>query len=251
MKKKDRYHAHLVKKGKAGKGSSESYWNDEYSRAGDGSDLALSMNPSEDLQKFLRWLERDTGRQYLNPTASVTDLGCGNGRNLIYLAESYGMHGYGFDISTSAISQAQKASNSWNLKYEARSIAGDIPVPDNSQTLVLDMMTSHFLKADERQKLRDEIIRILKPGGWLFFKTFLLDEDKHAKRLIAENPAEEENSYIHPRMGVAEHVFTEQEIEQLLGDQFIIHKIQKSHRHLQQGKAFKRRSISIYAQKAI
>jgi len=231
-------------------GKSRTFWNKEYrqkdSRNGH---LALSNNPSEDLEKFTRWLERQSGREFLNPLAKALDLGCGNGRNLIFLSENFGIKGTGYDISGEAISSAKKLSKEFPIQYEIRSIVGDITIPDESQTIVLDMMTSHFLKKDEREHLHDEIARVLKPGGWLFFKTFLLDEDKNAKRMLEENPAEEAGSYIHPKIGVAEHVFTEEEIVEDLSKHFTIHKIVKSHRHLLRGKAAKRRSISVYAEK--
>lgn len=229
----------------AGKG--QAFWNAEYKT---GNHLALSDNPSEDLAKFTRWLERDSGRAYLNPTASVLDLGCGNGRNLIYLARNFGMKGTGYDISHEAIAQAKRASSDLLIEYQARSIANPLLVPDESQTLVLDMMTSHFLNAEERLNLLAEIVRVLKPGGWLFLKTFLRDDDEHAERLLRESPAEEKGSYIHPKIGLAEHVFTEMEIENALSKKFIIHKISKSHGHLRKNGTGKRRSISIYAQKS-
>ena len=71
----------------------------------------------------------------------------------------------------------------------------------------------------------------------------------HRLRLLRENPTEETGTYIHPKIGVAEHVFTEEEIKKTLEKDFTIHKIIKSHRHKNKGKAFKRRSISIYAER--
>jgi len=229
------------------KRSGQAFWDAEYK---EGGHLALSVNQSEDLEKFTRWHLREYGKETLNITSSVLDIGCGNGRNLIWIAENFGMRGVGYDISSQAVAQARKRSIELNLNltYEARSIAGDIPLPSNSQSLVLDMMTSHFLKADERAHLIHEIYRVLRPGGFLFYKTFLLDEDIHAKRMILENPTDEKNTYIHPKIGVPEHVSTQEEIEDLYGKFFTIHKIQKSHRH--RGKGAKRRSIVVYLEKA-
>lgn len=224
--------------------NSPAFWEKEYKNA---SHLALSDNPSEDLVKFTRWMEREHGRTFLNPTASVVDLGCGNGRNLIFLAQNFGMRGTGIDISSQAITLAKKLSGDLPLTYHVQSIGKPLPVPDNSQTIALDMMTSHFLKEEERKNLIAEIVRILRPGGWLFWKTFLRDDDEHAERLLRESPAEEKGSYVHPKIGVAEHVFTEEEITESLGDAFFIHKITKSHAH--RGPAGKRRSMSIYAQR--
>lgn len=222
------------------------FWNKEYRT---GEHLALSMEPSEDLLKFLRFLEREYGREYLNPLASAVDLGCGNGRNLIHLAKTFRMRGIGYDSSREAVDQARRESVGLPLSFEVRRLEEPLPLQDASQTLALDMMASHVLREKARAALRSEIARILKPGGWLFWKTFLREEDRHAERLLRQHPGDEEGTYIHPEIGVAEHVFTEEEIERVLADNFTIHKILKSHRHLSRGKAFKRRSVSVYAQR--
>lgn len=222
------------------------FWDKEYSNA---EHLALSTEASEDLEKFTRYIERLSKRTILNPTASVLDCGCGNGRNLIFLARQFGMHGIGYDSSAAAIKEAQKLSSGLPLTYEVRSIAGALDVPDESQMLVLDMMTSHFLKKEEREQLRDEIFRVLKPGGYLFMKTFLRDKDLHTKRLLEESPAEEEGAYIHPVIGVAEYVYSEEELVNFLEERFIVHKTYASHKHVSKGKARKRRTIAVYAQK--
>lgn len=224
----------------------KAFWDAEYKDAGH---LALSTKQSEDLEQFTRWVEREYGRSLLNVTTSVLDLGCGNGRNLIWLSETYGMRGVGYDISTQAVQNAVTRSKATKLPliYEARSIAGAITLPDASQTIVLDMMTSHVLNKEERVALTHEIYRVLRPGGFLFYKTFLLDEDANAKRMIAENPADEEHSYIHPTIGVVEHVSTQDEVEETYGELFTIRKIHKSHRH--RGKHAKRRSIMVYLEK--
>ncbi|MBI5140537.1 MAG: class I SAM-dependent methyltransferase [Candidatus Vogelbacteria bacterium] len=222
------------------------FWNKEYKV---GTHLALSNNPSEDLIKFTNWLKRNDNLIKLNSRASVLDLGCGNGRNLIYLAKTYGLRGVGYDISLEAIKQAESLSKDLRLKYEMKSIAGRIDLPDNSQTIVLDMMTSHFLNESERKSLIKEIYRVLIPGGWLYLKTFFKEEDINAIRLLREHPAEEKGSYIHPKIGVAEHVFTEDEIKENLKENYEIWKMLRSHRHIDNGHASKRRSISVYARK--
>ena len=70
----------------------------------------LSDEPAEDLEKFCRWLERNYGKRYLNVTTRALDLGSGNGRNLIYLAQNYGMRGIGYDISDEGVKIAKRAS---------------------------------------------------------------------------------------------------------------------------------------------
>lgn len=224
----------------------ETFWDAEYKNP---THLKLSTKQSEDLEKFTRWVLRRKREDVLSPTASVLDVGCGNGRNLIFLNQSFGTKGVGYDIAKAAVAQAVAASKGMDIRYTARSIAGKLDVPDNSQALVLDMMTSHFLTAEERTGLRDEIFRALEPGGLLFMKTFLKDGDLHTKRLIEERPGTEDGSYIHPVMGVAEYVYSEEELVNFLSEKFIIHKIYRSHKHAFRGQARKRRTITIYAEK--
>jgi SAM-dependent methyltransferase len=222
------------------------FWNKEYRSS---EHLALSDEPAEDLEKFCRWAERNYGRRFLNPLARALDLGCGNGRNLIFLAQTYGMRGVGYDISSEAIKLASRASKDLPIIYTARSIEGTIELADSSIDIVLDMMTSHFLKEKERELLRKEVLRVLKPGGWLFFKSFLADQDLHVRRLLKESPADEKDSYIHPKFGVYEHVWTEESLHEFFSPFFAIEKIERSHKHMKGGKAFKRRTVVAYLQK--
>lgn len=222
------------------------FWNKEYQTS---EHLALSSEPSEDLQKFTRFLERNYKREFLNPRASAIDLGCGNGRNLIFLAEAFGTPGIGYDVSDVAINEARRASEGLPIEYEVRSIAEPLPLHDESATLVLDMMTSHFLRKKEREALRDEVLRILRPQGWLFFKSFLAEQDINVRALLRDHPADEENAYIHPRLGVYEYVWTEDAVYEFFGTHFEIHKLYKSHKHLRRGRAGKRRTLSAYLQK--
>lgn len=223
------------------------FWNAEYKT---GEHLRLSKEPSEDLQKFARWLFRRTGGTFLNEQAHAVDFGCGNGRNLIYLAREFGMRGFGCDISETAIDTARADAEGLPLSFDVQSIASPISLPAASVSVALDMMASHVLRDSERERFRDEITRVLRPGGWLLFKSFLLDEDLNAKRLLRDHPTGEKDSYIHPEFGWYEHVWTEDSIRAFFEPHFIIHKIEKSHQHMRRGRAHKRRSVIVYLQKA-
>ncbi|HUO55894.1 MAG TPA: class I SAM-dependent methyltransferase [Candidatus Paceibacterota bacterium] len=239
-----------------GRGKHAQVWDKEYQTA---EHLKLSLEPGEDFLKGVRFIKRRTGREFLNPTSLALDLGTGNGRHLIYLAENYAMRGIGYDISEEAIRQAREASAELPITYEARSIAGDFnAIRNGSVALALDLMTSHFLKKVEREHLREEILRVLKPhsissgqaGGWLIFKSFLGEEDLHVKRLLRDYPADEAGAYIHPEFGVYEYVWEEDSLREFFEPYFEIHKIEKSHRHRdKQGRAAKRRTITAYLQK--
>lgn len=223
------------------------FWDKEYTNP---EHLKLSENASEDLAKFTRWIARRKREDILTPPAHAIDVGCGNGRNLIYLAQQFGLSGFGLDISSAAVAQAKRASEGLDIAYAVQSAAEPIPQPDESAKVVLDMMTSHFLDAPGRTRLRDELFRVLEPGGFLFMKTFLKDQDRHTARLLEEHPGEEPGSYIHPVMGVPEYVYNEDELVAFLSERFIVRQVYRSHRHTAKGgKGGKRRTISIYAEK--
>jgi SAM-dependent methyltransferase len=224
------------------------FWDQEYKRP---KHLSLSDDPADDLEKFTRWLDRNDGKHVLYPGNTVLDLGCGNGRNLIYLAKKFRVKGIGYDLSETAVAQSKSKAQEEGLELDfyKRNIVGDLGIPDRSVMLVLDMMTSHYLSAEERKVLRDEIERVLEPGGFLFFKSFLAEGDLHAERLLKEHPGKEPFTYIHPKIGVQEYVWTEDRLRKFFEGPFIVRKIYKSHKHLSHGKAFRRRTISAYLEK--
>ncbi len=239
--------------------SSQKFWNKEYNQKiaeKSGRNLAISTKPSADLVQFLKWFDKNhtqnIAKVSLGKGSYVYDIGCGNGRNIIYLAKEFGMVGSGFDISREAIENAKKLSKEQNLDivFNIHSMDGNIDLPDNSVHLVLDMMASHFLNEFQRKIFVKELARVIKPGGWLFYKTFLLEGDRNAKKLLKEYPCQngERNTYIHPRMGVSEHVSTVDSIIDDYEKYFKIHKMVKSHNHIKNGRANKRRSISVYAE---
>lgn len=230
--------------------NSKKFWNKEYKKDGKGEHIFnLSTEPAEDLIKFTRWMERELGKGALSKETFILDLGCGNGRNIIYLSKEFGCKGIGYDISDEAIKQAKEASKKLWLDFSTRSIAGKFDLPDESVDLVLDMMASHYLKEDEREVYLQEIVRMLKPRGWVFLKSFLKEEDRNAARLIRENAAGEEDAYIHPVHGTYEHVWAEEKLRDFYGKYFNIEKVERSGKHLKDGKAFKRRHVVVYMSK--
>jgi SAM-dependent methyltransferase len=229
----------------------QQFWNEEYKKA---EHFALSDNASADLEKFTRWLVRRKRGDLLAPGAHVIDIGCGNGRNSLYLAGQFGMTGVGFDISKEAITQANNRAKEHNLDvvFSVADIKEPIVLPQDSADIVLDLMVSHYLNAEQRIRFRDDVYHMLKPGGFLLLKSFLRTGDVHSRKLLKskKQPKDlEEGSYMHPLIGVAEHTWTEQEVEEFWGEKFEIHKFDKSFGHLKKGRPGKRRYFVTYLQK--
>lgn len=238
---------------------SKAFWNKEYA---DPKHITMSFEPASDLQSFERWGIRNAEWYPFPKNGLVLDIGSGNGRNLIYLCEKYDMKGFGIDVAGVAVEQAKEHTKKpvsgkvLDINYAIQSGGEHFPLEDASVDVVLDMMTSHMLRKNEREAMVKEIARVSKPYAWFFFKTFVLDGDMHAKRLIQDNPdlggdgqKAEENSYIHPRIGVFEHVWTESEIHEFFRPYFKIHKMIKSYKHFRDGKPYKRRTVSVYMER--
>lgn len=258
------------------------FWNKEYK---DPKHLTMSTDPASDLLEFVKWAKRNAEWPPFPKHGFVVDIGCGNGRNLIPLCHEYNMNGLGTDISEVALEQARVFANNaktgvglteeqlagkrnpgLKIDFVRQGAEDKLPLEDQSVDIVLDMMVSHQLPKPDREKLVAEIARVMKPYGWLFFKTFVLDGDTNAKRMIHEhkitkdliqknpklgdeNGKAEMNSYIHPHTKGIEHVFTEGEISELFSPYFKIFKMKKSYKHVRDGMPFKRRTISVYMER--
>lgn len=228
----------------------KAFWNKEYTSP---KHLTMSDAPSGDLESFCNWAERNAEWPPFPQGGKFLDIGCGNGRNAIYLSEFHGQSGVGIDISGAAIEIARKKAEEKgikNLKFITQSFDETLPADDGSLDVVIDLMSSMSLLRLDREKLKAEVIRVLKPYGWFYFKTFVLDGDSHAKRLLLTEKGPEHNTYMHPRIGVPEHVWTIEEMHEFFGDAFTIHKMLKSYKHVtKEGKPHKRRTISVYMEK--
>lgn len=145
--------------------------------------------------------------------AHILDLGTGTGRHALAFAEK-GAVATGYDISPSAVEIAQKNTNNilGSVTFEVRSIGKSYPLKDASMDLVLDITSSHALLQEERTVYIAEVMRVLKPGGYLFIRTFAMEGDINAKKLIKDYPGPEPNTYVLPVLQLIERVFTKKEL---------------------------------------
>lgn len=226
------------------------FWNKEYKDPGM---FALSDEVSADLVKCARWMMKEYGKDVFRSDTVVLDAGCGNGRNLLWFNETFRVGGYGYDISEIAIAQAQaiakKQQFGEKLTFVVRSLDQLIPLADESVDLVIDAMSSHFLKNVERAKFISEVARVLKPQGVLFFKSFYAERDTHTRELLEKHGAGEENAYIHPKLKVYEYVWTDAALADSFDKDFIMMKKELSGKHHIKGKPAKRRSVVCYFEK--
>lgn len=119
----------------------------------------------------------------------VLDLGCGNGRNSVYLAAK-GCTVDAIDYSGNALAElerrAKKADVASNIRMHHRPLGREFPFEADSFDLVLDIYVScHFLDDDLKRHYGQEIRRVLKANGTLISVVFST-EDEYYRRLATD-----------------------------------------------------------------
>jgi ubiquinone/menaquinone biosynthesis C-methylase UbiE len=211
--------------------------------------VTRDWEPQKQTKKFFKWLRKEQGMDLSQ--ISVLDLGCGTGRNAIYLAE-YGAKCIGYDISPSAIKMGRRKAQELEVSVtlEARSIGEEFPIANESMDVVMDIIASNSLSDVEREIYVREVFRVLKPGGILYVKGLWKEGDKHAKNLIKQFPGPDPDTYIMPGLNLCEKVFDSESLRKWY-ENFEIVLFQSRVSYAQfEGKSFKRMYFDAYFKKS-
>jgi len=149
---------------------------------------------------------------------TILDLGCGMGRNSIYLAKE-GFHVIGIDTSASALKYAKTWSKTKALNNNVVLRASMTRLPFVSQTFhaVISVSVIHHARIRDIKKTIEEICTVLKENG-LFLANLLSTKDyryRQGEKLedgtfrILEDFGEKQFEEIH-------HFFSQREIRTLL-----------------------------------
>ncbi len=130
----------------------------------------------------------------------ILDLGCGYGRDAIYLARNIKCHVLGIDNSSEAIKMAKKALAA-DLKSRVRFQCCDFrQMPEGKSEIVFASNFYHLLKMGERQAFRDAIKKRLKLGGTLFLSMLSPSDPEHfgrGKRIENEDNSFQDERFLH------------------------------------------------------
>jgi ubiquinone/menaquinone biosynthesis C-methylase UbiE len=120
----------------------------------------------------------------------VLDLGCGPGRNAVYLARK-GCMVHAVDSSEVALRRARIAADeagvSESIRFYNHSLDSPFPFDDAMFQFVVDSYVfCHFIEGRQKQFYRDEIYRVLKPGGVVYCSLFLTSDEYYACMIGAD-----------------------------------------------------------------
>lgn len=134
------------------------------------------------------WKEADSSVKALE----VLDVGCGYGRDAVFLARNIGCSVLGIDNSAEAIALAQRRLV--QAKDGVRFQCCDFRQMADSQFDVVFASNLYHLLADEDRKAFRELVgRVLKSGGMLFLSTLSTGDPQHFGR--GEPVPADENSF--------------------------------------------------------
>ena len=105
----------------------------------------------------------------LPDSGDALDIACGLGVNALFLARR-GFKTHAWDISNVAIDRLKEMCQSMSLDIEmrVRDVVAEPPVKNSFEVIIV----SRFLD----RRLSASIISALKPGGLLFYQTFIVDK---------------------------------------------------------------------------
>lgn len=136
-------------------------WNGRY--------RARKNNPLEEgtpwISSYMAYFEEHRG-------APVIDLGCGDGRNALLLAD----RGYSVtacDFSAEALVLCGQHPGIRTMCFD---MTEGLPFADGSAGVVLASLSTHYFSLADTARLYKSILRVLRPGGYLLVKVNSLAE---------------------------------------------------------------------------
>ena len=119
-----------------------------------------------------------------DPTSGdALDIGCGNGKTASSLLDM-GYRVTGIDFSSVAVGSCRELFGG-SAKFEVAS-ATDLPFPDGSFDYVTCVHVLEHLTDEEVSAAAGEMHRVLRPGGYVFVRSFTKDDMRSAKRAEGE-----------------------------------------------------------------
>lgn len=145
--------------------------------------------------------------------ASILDIGCGYGRDAVYLSQHIDCKILGIDSSKEAIEMATgnlSDNNTDDIQFRCYDFA-QLDQSGDKYYIVFMSNLYQLLKPGLRTKLQEVIKEVLLPGGLLFLSTLSINDPEHLGK--GTPIASELNSYLDDRYHKYLHFCTREELE--------------------------------------
>lgn len=214
-----------------------SLWVQEYQTGGMPSSVRL--RPSNVVVNFLT-----TVRKQLPDACEALDIGCGTGRNSVYLAEQ-GYTVYAMDYCAPQIEALQAAAAQrpeLNLTAICAGVTERWPWQDRCVDFAIDAFCfKHQIDTDAIETYLSELARCLRPGG-LFMLFLATRDDGYYSQFPAACQYGSGMIIVDEGNGIPSRLYSCEEIESLFGRFEVLHSEEKSVVNEMHGRTYERRS---------
>ncbi len=202
------------------------YWENEHQQNNPDIPSLASEKPSQIILRFFDFLKE----KKVNLSGRVVDIGCGKGRNAIFLAKE-GLMVSCLDFIDSALREieirASKEKISQLIQTKNCYISEKWDFPDNYFDFAIDCYASIDIESNMgRKTCINEMFRCLKPGAFAAVAVVAAD-DPYESSSANVSPAKEINCVIWTKNNKFQKNYTLNEIENTYSNNFILWEITK------------------------
>lgn len=174
------------------------------------------QKPSGGVVEFAKFLHKNGVTQ-----GRAIDIGCGKGRNAVYLDEQ-GFNVDAMDYIQEALDAARQLAGSAEVNFIKAAIDQEWPFEDSIFDIAVDCFSSIDIETLEgRQKCRNEMLRTLKSGGYALAAVVSADDEWESNPEFTR-PGSELNSVIWLQNGKFQKNYDEAELREFYKDFKII-----------------------------
>jgi len=187
------------------------------------------------------------------PLREALDLGCGKGRNSLFLAEQ-NAHVTAMDFTPNAIEQLQTEAEKRRLTPLIRALVQDVteplPIAPESMDLVIDAFCfKHIAPHEARMAYRANLLRALRSRGH-FLISFASIGDGYYGQYVVEKTSAEEHLAVDPDLGVESVVYTRDAVLKFFAPELqLFAELQNNKPSVMHGKEYQRKTYALLLQR--
>ena len=192
-------------------------WSKEYKELS-GIPTSVNKESSSSAKHFVKFLKSKN-----TTNGSMLDIGCGLGRNSIFLAQS-GFKVWAFDIVEHALKNLEQEAEQLHLPIHTsiQSASENWQYQDNFFDAALDICVfDNMVTKEMKNKYLHELRRVLKPGGYFCILAILADDGYYAPLL---EKSDKKDTYIlhDPENDIWSSMLPKEDLRNLLAEFFEI-----------------------------